>query len=175
MFLAVCVGFVVVVLALQARFVLRERALKTTSWDQLLGRVEHMDVDGLRQIADCYLDPTTEQLRIEPGVMWSTVGGLAGICRLEENARAMLDLAMYAERWHDLNGPVISELLRRDAARIRKAVRKIQFSMLTRRGLVYIGFELQEAIASYCLMRARLLGMYGECHAGLLPRLAEAV
>ena len=47
--------------------------------------------------------------------------------------------------------------------------------MITRQGLVYLGIELQEAIASYCLLRARLLGMYGECHAGLLPKLSAAI
>ena len=47
--------------------------------------------------------------------------------------------------------------------------------MLTRWGLMYLGMELQEAIASYCLLRARLLGMYPECHAGLVPKLSAAV
>ena len=87
----------------------------------------------------------------------------------------MLQLAIYAERWNDANGRVLSEIMRRDATRVQACVQKIEMAMLTRRGLVYLGMELQEAIASYCLLRARLLGMYTECHAGLLPKLSGAV
>lgn len=87
---------------------------------------------------------------------------------------AMLTLARYAERWHDMHGRIIAETMRRDAVRAQKAIRHIELALLSRRGIVYVGLELQEAVSSYCLMRARLFGMYKECQVGLLSRL-EAV
>ena len=163
------------ILTFQFRFFRRERKVVSQSWDGVLDQLERLDIEGLRTIADCYLNPIEDQLRIEPYAMWETVGGSEGLRKMLHNANVMLDLAMYAERWHDVTGRVISEMLRRDAARIRKAVRKIQIAMITRRRVYYLGFELQEAIATYWLMRGRLLGMYSDCHAGLLPRLSEAL
>ncbi len=174
-FFPVCLVFLGILLAYQLRFVGRERRIAATRWEDLLAQLERLDVRGLTEIADCYLHPTDQQLRIQPAQMWQTVGGLAGVLNLGRNSEVMLNLAMYAERWNDTNGRVLSEIMRRDAIRIRVAVRRIELSMLTHRGLVFVGLELQEAISSYCLMRARLLGMYAECHSGLLPRLQAAL
>ena len=175
LFVAVCFGMVVLFVGYPLMFAKRKQELKVLSWDELLAQLQKTNVAGLSEIADCYLHPNQEQLRIEPGMMWETVGGLQGIQKLNANCDVMLKLAIYAERWNDVNGRVISEIMRRDALRIKSAVLQIEAAMLTRKGLVYLGLELQEAISSYCLMRARLLGLYGQCHAGLLPRLESAV
>ena len=175
LFFTVCLVVLAIVLGYQIRFVKRERTIASVTWDELVGQLQRLDTAGLKEISDCYLQPGKSQLRIEPGVMWDTVGGLAGIQKLSRNSQVMLNLAMYAERWNETNGRVLSEIMRRDALRIRSSVQQIEFAMLSRHGLVYLGLELQEAIASYCLMRARLLGMYEECHSGLLPRLMEAL
>lgn len=174
-FVAVCLVMALVVVVCQFRFAKRERAIATATWDELLAQVQHLNVHSLQEIADCYLHPDQFQLRIQPGQMWDAVGGFAGVQKLGVNSYAMLSLAMYAERWNDANGRVLSEIMRRDAVRIRSAVQHIEVAMLTRHNLIYLGLELQEAISSYCLLRARLLGMYAECHAGLLPRLEAAL
>lgn len=170
-FFPVCLAIVVALGAYQVCFIRRERKIAAIRWEDLLAQLQRMDSAGLREIADCYLRPTDQQLRIEPGEMWEIVGGFAGVQSLRRNSEVMLNLAMYAERWNDANGRVLSEIMRRDAVRIRAAVQQVEWVMFTRRGLVYLGLELQEAISSYCLMRARLLGMYAECHSGLLPQL----
>ena len=175
LFFAVCIALIGLAVGAQLRFARRERALKHVSWDDLIGRLRPMNTIELQKIADCFLHPDAHQLRVEPGTMWETVGGLAGLQQLNSNVEVMLQLAIYAERWNDANGRVLSEIMRRDAVRVQACVQKIELSMLTRRGLVYLGMELQEAIASYCLLRARLLGMYTECHAGLLPKLSGVV
>lgn len=174
LFLALSFGMMTLLLIFQSSFVKREKKLKVVSWNELVLQLEPMDIAGMREIADCYLQPTQKQLRIEPGAMWETVGGVRGLGMMTNNVRVMLDLAMFAERWNDANGRVLSEIMRRDATRINAALCKIEAALLTQRGLVYLGLDLQEAISSYCLMRARLIGMYTECHIGLLPRL-EAV
>ena len=171
LFCVFCLVLVAAGVVCKLRFAEQERMPASASWDDLLARVQEIDVDGLRAVSECYLHPDEHQLRIEPGQMWKIVGGLAGLEKLRGNASVMLNLAMYAERWNDANGRVLSEIMRRDACRIQAAVRHIEMAMVTHRGLVYLGLELQEAISSYCLMRARLLGLYAGCHAGLLPRL----
>ena len=175
--LFVVVSFLLVTLiaGYHLRFAGRQHELNEVSWDELIARLHPVDINGLREIAENYLHPGIQQLRIEPGTMWETVGGLPGIQKLHGNVQVMLQLAIYAERWNDGTGRVLSELMRRDAARILSSIQQIELAMITRQGLVYLGIELQEAIASYCLLRARLLGMYGECHAGLLPKLSAAI
>ncbi len=175
LFVLFCFCLVGLLVAYYLKFIKRQQELKDVTWDELLAQLQETNVLGLREIAACYLNPDERQLRIEPGVMWETVGGLEGIEKLTENCEVMLKLATYAERWNDLNGRVISEIMRRDALRMKSSVLHIERAMLTRRGLVYLGLELQEAISSYCLMRARLLGMYRECQAGLLVRLEAAL
>ncbi len=172
----VLVLLLVALAGLQLRFVLQRRRHAKLDLDTLLARLEAVDIANLRAVADCYLQPDARQLRYEPNVMWAMVGGLPGTNRLLRNAEVMLDLALYAERWNDENGRAIAEMMRRDAMRLNKAITAVQAAVFTSCGLVRAPFHLQEAIASYCLMRARLLGLYAGCHmTGLLPSLEGAV
>ena len=97
----------------------KRRLLLSQSWGSILGRAECVDVEGIQRVAECYLNPNRNQLRIETDEMWRLLGGLEGINRLQKNADAMLDLAIYAQRWNDTEGPVIAEMIRRDALRGR--------------------------------------------------------
>jgi hypothetical protein len=159
----------------QLRFAYRRRELGKRSWQTILASVEPVDVEGLRRISDNFLKPDKEQLLLEPHEMWDIVGGLQGVARLRSNTTALLDLAVYAEAWSRMESRIIGEMIRRDAVRVRKAVWRIQLSFLLRRGVALTPFHLQEAASSYYLMRCRLLALYENTHAGLLPRLAEAV
>ena len=163
------------VVAIQVQFALRKRRLFTQSWDSILSRVEPMDFPRMREIADLFLQPGKDQLRIEPNDMWKTVGGLQGLGQMRQNAQAMLDLAIYAERWQDDNGRVVSEMMRRDAMRVKQAIRNVELSFFWQMGLVRAPFHLQEAISSYCLMRARLMALYQTAHVGLIPRIEAAL
>lgn len=175
LFLVVLLSMLFAGLGVITRLALKRRRLLMRSWDSVLASVERVDVDGIRLIAECYLLPDKHQLRIEPNEMWHLLGGLEGINRLDRNAQAMLDLAVYAQRWNDTEGAVISEMIRRDAARVRSAVWRIQFTFLLGFGFVKAPFHVQEAAATYYLMRSRLLGLYENCHVALVPRLAEAL
>lgn len=165
----------VLLLALQVRWAYRRRQLMAGSWDSILSRIEPVNSEGLRAIAECYLQPDKDQLRIEPGEMWVIVGGFHGISQLKANAAAMLDLAVFAERWDDTHGRIVSELIRRDAVRLNKAVIRLEFAYFFQFRFIRAPFHLQEAAASYYLIRSRLLNLYQNCHAGLYPRLAEAL
>ena len=175
MFLVLLVAMLVGVGGYQIQFAVRRRKLASRSWEEVLGRVEAVNIEGLHAIADCYLQPDKDQLRIEPGSMWEMVGGLEGMTRLKSNAAVMLELAVFAERWNGDQGPVISEMMRRDAVRLRSAVTRVQLVFLFQLGFLRAPFYLQEASASYYLMRSRLLGLYHNSHVGLLPRLEAAI
>ena len=164
-----------VVAIVQLRWVFARRRLMSRSWEEVLRAAEHVDFAGIRTVAQCYLQPDKDQLRVEPNEMWALLGGLDGINRMQNNAAAMLDLAVYAERWNDTEGPVIAEMIRRDAARLQSAVTRIQLTFFLGFGFVKTPFHVQEAAATYYLMRSRLLGLYANGHAGLVPQLAEAL
>ena len=160
---------------IQLRFAYYRRQLHKRDWQTVLASVKPVDVAGLRTISDNYLNPDREQLHLEPTEMWKMVGGLEGVARLRSNATAMLDLAVYAQQWNRTDGRIVSEMIRRDAVRVKRAVWQIQIAFLFQRRIAHTPFLLQEAVSSYCLMRSRLLGLYDNSHVGLLPLLAEAV
>ena len=160
---------------IQIRFVSRKRKLANETWDNVLSRVEEVNVAGLKEIADLYLRPDKDQLRIEPDEMWKTLGGLRGLQRLQSNADAMLTLAMFAEQWQSTDGRIVSEFMRRDAARLKKAILRVELSLVYRFGYVQAPFAMQEAIATYILMRGRLLGLYGVAHIGRIAALEASL
>lgn len=173
MCLMVCllVGLVVV----QLWFSARRQKLTTATWESTLSRVEEVNLAGLQEIANLYLQPDKNQLRIEPNEMWKILGGFRGLRRLQSNADAMLTLASFAERWDATDGKVVSEFMRRDASRLRKAVWQVELSLVYGFGSVRAPFAMQEAIAVYILMRLRLLGLYEVAHVARIPLLEAAL
>ena len=157
----------------------RRRKFALSSWEEILTRLEPVNFDGLRSIAENYLQPDRNQLRFETGAMWDVVGGLNGIQRLRENARVMLDLAVFAERWNGEEGAITSEMIRRDALRLKRAALRIQLAYVSAHvfhlGMVRAPFHLQEAASSYYLIRGRLLSLYQVSHIALVPRLETAL
>jgi hypothetical protein len=173
-FLVLLLAVVVPFFVIQLRFVYRRRRLLSQTWGMVLDRVEYVNFRGVKAIADRYLQPDHEQLRLSPGEMWEMVGGLVGVGRMRANAEAMLDLAVFAEQWNAGEGPVVSEMIRRDGVRLKRAVTQIQLAYLYRVGFVRTPFHVQEAAAAYYLMRSRLIGLYQNSQMTLVPRL-EAV
>ncbi len=154
------------------RFALQEsRQLKP--WADLVARIRPLNPAHIERLAESYLNPSKDQLRIEPAEMWELLGGHEGIDRMRDNAEAMLELARHVQRWNVTEGRIVTEMMRRDAVRLRKAARDIELSMLTHRYATLAPFCLQEASAAYYLMRQRLLALYENNHAGLRPQLAS--
>ncbi len=162
------------VMTYQLHFAARRRR-PARAWQELVAKLERVNLDGLQLIANCYLRPDAEQLRLEPPVMWELVGGDEGVKRLSTNATLMLELAIVAEQWNQIEGAIVAEMLRRDAIRLRRAIRHIRLGMLWSGGGVSAVFHLQEAVSSYCLMRGRLLGLYQNAHIALIPQLEAAL
>ena len=163
------------VIGFQVRFVLRRRAQQNTTWNALVARIEPLNFADLETIAKAYLEPHANQLELQPQAMWRLLGGADGLPRLRRNAEVMLDLAVFVQRWNFEDATVVAEIMRRDAARLQKAINQIEMAMLLRRHSLHIPFYIHEASAAYYLMRQRLLALYETSHAGLLPQLALAL
>ena len=66
-------------------------------------------------------------------------------------------------------------MIRRDAVRLNRALTRIELALFSQLGWLRAPFHVQEVSASYYLIRSRLLGLYENSHAGLLPRLEAAL
>ena len=172
---AALVATVIAIAIMQTRFFMRRRRLQGTSWEELLSRLQPVNLEGIAEIAESFLHPSKAQLRMEPPEMWERVGQLRGIRAVSANADAILELAMFASRWNQVEGRVVAEMIRRDGVRLKRAAAKIEFELVFGAYGVSAPFQLQEAAAAYHLMRGRLLGLYQVAHIGLYPQLLEAL
>lgn len=153
--------------------------LDRRSWQQLVSDLQRIHFEGLTIVAKDFLEPRKNQIALEPSDLWELVGGYEGLRRMRANAKIMMTLAAFAQQWNFEEGVVVAERMRRDAARLTAAVRKVEFSMLPyvvlRHRWLKVPFCIHEAASSYYLMRQRLLALYETSHAGLYPQLAEAL
>jgi hypothetical protein len=149
--------------------------LSRCTWEELLAQVKPVQADGVMTVALNHLVPTKDQLQLEPETMWNLLGGLEGLLRMRENGRILIALAAYVERWNFDEGVIIAERMRRDGIQLRRAVFRVMLETFLGRRAIRIPFYLLEAASSYYLMKQRLLALYEMNHAGLYPRLAEAL
>ena len=146
--------------------------------EELVASVEPVNVQGLQCVAREFLDPRAGQA-LEPKMIWHLIGGEEGLKRMSTNATLLLSIAAHAAEWNEEEVIISAERMRRDALRLRSALRQIRLGMLsqmiTGRHWVSVPFQLQEAASAYYLMRQRLLTLYASTHEALLPQLLQAV
>jgi hypothetical protein len=175
LYFAILLCLVLAYAANQGYFYWKRRKLLQRSWGDILASVQPVNIEGIAEIADCYLHPSSTQLRLEPTQMWEMVGKFEGLRALKENAEAMLDLALYAAQWNSVEGRIVGEMIRRDGVRLNRAIREIEVATLAQIGNKFAAFELQEVAVTYHLMRQRLLGLYQVAQLGLYAPLVEKV
>ncbi len=134
--------------------------LATLSWEDLVARLQPVSIDGVAKIAIDYLHPVKGQLAIEHHEMWSLIGGVEGLRRMQANAEVLIALAGLAQQWNFQGSAIVGERMRRDGLALRRASRKV---------------SVQEAASAYYVMRGRLLTLYQTSHAGGYPSLAIAL
>ena len=149
------------------------------SWATLIEAIQPLDTDGLECVAKDYLEPQRGQISMEPEVIWHLLGGDLGLKRMQTNADLLLTIAAHATQWNEEEGIIVAERMRRDALRLRSALRQIRLGMfsqvITGKHWVSVPFQLQEAASAYYLMRQRLLALYATSHVALLPQLAQTI
>jgi len=164
-----------------AAFQSQRKVIRLTErgWNDLLAKLEQVEFVGLQAVAKDYLDPRASQIKMEPQELWTLLGGYEGLRRMRVNADLMLALAAHAQDWNFDEATIVAERMRLDAARLRRAMWRIELGCLQyfalRRFWMRMPIQAQEAAAAYYLMRQRLLSLYASSHAGLYPRLAEAL
>ncbi len=174
LFLSVAVVCIAVLGTHQVYFLGVVQRRRSADFEGMLASVEAVNLEGIRSVADLFLSPTKNQLGIEPPVMWEMLGGLEGVTRMRTNAKAMLDLCIYAERWGQ-EGELVAHLVRTDALYLSKAVRRIEWYVWFGVGRKRSHFALLEAAGYYDLIQRRLLGLYESIHVGRLPALQESL
>lgn len=153
--------------------------LNECGWQDLLARLQQVNVEGVTTVALDYLNPQQNQTAIQPRAIWNLVGDYEGLRRMRSNADLMLALAAHARHWNFEEAAIVGERMRRDGLRLRRALLKIEagflpFSFL-RKFYVRTPFQIQEAAAAYYLMRQRLLALYAASHSGRYPSLAAVL
>jgi hypothetical protein len=156
-------------------------SLKLTrrGWHDLVERLHRLNVEELSTVARDFLEPQRVQTALEPLQIWELVGGYEGLKRMRINSELMIALAAHAQQWNFEEGVIVSERMRRDALRLRRAILQVRLGMIphiiVRRYSLRTPFYVHEATSAYYLMRQRLLALYETSHAGLYPRLAAAL
>ena len=148
---------------------------RSTSWDDLVARMEPMHARGLEIVALDNLQPKANQLQLEPEHLWGLIGGTEGLRRMRHNADLLIALAAYVQRWNFEEGIIVTERMRHDAVQLKRAVFRIRFDMMVRRSQLRAPFYIHQAASSYYLMTRRLIALYETSHAGLLPQLSQAL
>jgi hypothetical protein len=151
------------------------RRLHNSDWNDLLRKLEVVPKAAVAQVGDDYLNPGPNQIAMEPVDIWLGLGGMEGIQRMHKNARILVALAAYAERWNFTESVIVRERMRRDALQLRRAIFQITVRRLLHVGQLRIPFHLHESVAAYHLMTKRLLMLYQNSHSGLYPRLVRVL
>ena len=144
-------------------------------WNELFEKLEAVPKLAVAQVGDEYLNPPANQIATEPIDIWLGLGGMEGIQRMRRNARILVALAAYAERWNFTESVIVRERMRRDALQLRRAIFQITVRRLLHVGQSRVPFHLHESVAAYHLMTKRLLILYQNSHAGLYPRLVQVL
>ena len=151
------------------------RNLSRLSWEDLVARLEPVGSEAVTTVALEYLQPAKGQLGMEPGELWTQMGGSEGLARMRANAEILIALAAFAQRWNFHEGVIVAERMRHDGVALRRAVRGVSLGVKWGVGKARGAFYLHEAASAYYLMRQRLLALYETSHAGRYPALAAAL
>lgn len=171
-----CVALVVISVVYYRR--LRASARKT--WEELLSALVSVDRPALQTVALDAVDPfgreRTDSQAKELGreQIWTLLGGLDGVERLEKNSRVLIEIAAYLQRWHP-EATTAAEELRLEARKLEWHVERLRSAK--QNGSLELNFAMygQSAAVSYYLMREKLLKLYQGAQASLFRDLQRAI
>ena len=149
--------------------------LSRLDFDGLLGCLKPVPSSGISTVALDYLQPIKGQLQIEPAELWALIGEDEGVRRMYANAKILIALAGYAQRWNLEESVVVAERMRRDGVTLRRAALWLSMPSFLRYADPLLPFNVQELASSYFLMKNRLLALYESSHVGRYPILVAAL
>ncbi len=173
--LVIASGLIVAVVRAQ----LHKVKLSDESWKSLVGKLQKIDNDGVNAVAHDFLNPREGMFVLQPEQIWNAVGGYPGLAKMRDNAEIMIALAAFVREIDFNSSVIVGERMRRDAVLLRKCVRRLELAQARHVmfGKVNVGaiFDIQQAAASYYLMRERLFALYKISLDGMYPALSQAL
>jgi hypothetical protein len=154
---------------------LKARKLAGTNWESLVEQIQPVPFASIETVALDHLNPNGQQLHLAPDEMWKLVGGFAGLQRMRHNAKLIIQLAAYVQRWNFDESVIVAERIRHDAVLLERALFRIELQLFFSFYRLRVPFYVHQAAASYYLMTRRLLALYETNQYILYPRLAEAI
>lgn len=106
----------VALLIIAIRYVRKHRESRNTTWEALMKQIVPVDEKAIERVAldavDSSGEPKTEEHTRELGRkdIWRLLGGMEGINRIDNNARVIVEMAAYLERWHPEAADTAEEL-----------------------------------------------------------------
>lgn len=159
---------------------LRIRRARKTTWEELMRRIAPVDRQGIETIALQSIDrsgqPLSEDERRELGrqEIWTLLGGMDGIHRIESNSRVLIEIAAYLERWHPEASDTAEEL-RLEAKKLEWHVSRLRAAEQNHCLEQHFHFYGRSAAVSYYLMSTQLLTLYRRSHSALFGDLQKAL
>jgi hypothetical protein len=142
----------------------RTYRLSTFNWEQLEAKLEPVGLQGIQIAAADHSARPGIDGGTESNDLWDLLGGLAGMRRLESNARIMIALAGYMERQNNLENMILAERMRHDGAVVRKTIRSIRITCFVRTRTEILHTQMHEAAKAYDAMKKRLPALYEMSH-----------
>lgn len=175
----ICV-FLSVLLLLAGYYFVRSRRSSGTDWEELFAKLTWIDRNNIAEVALDLVDEsgkpraTEDAVTLEPGQLWSLIGGLEGLEVLERNSDVLIDLAFYVQKWYP-EAVVIAERLRLDARELKWHVARLRGAAGKGDLQVSFPFYAQRAVVRYYLMTRRVLSLYEAGNFAMLSKLQRAL
>lgn len=168
-FVAVSALLLITLIVAAVIFWKKSRRAADSTWESLLERLNNVNRGNVARVALDLIDEdganTDEGPGLDASEVWTLLGGLEGMERLEANCDVLIDLAFYVQREYP-EALIIAEDLRLKAREIQWHVSRLKGA--AERGNLESSFAdyAQRAAATYYLMTRHLLALY---EAGNLP------
>lgn len=157
------------------RYALRTRRSSQATWEEILGRLAHLDREKIAAIAlDAIDDSGRQNFMLEPDAIWSMLGGMEGMELLEKNCQVLIELATYVQRWHP-EALVVAEQLRLNAREIEWHIGRLKGATSTGNLQSAFADYAQRAVATYYLMTRHVLELYEQVSFPELAQLKQAI
>ena len=153
---------------------IRAHRLGASEWEQQVGRLKAVRVQGLRTIAAQCMDGTENGPCRHASEAIRLLGGREGLDRLESNARVLVSLASYVNVWSVEDGFAEFQEMRMNMRTLSWRIAELKMRLLCQPNGRRTYATLEIVAASYCQMVTSLLSVYSLTHVARRDRLIAA-
>jgi len=156
---------------------IRKVDLSQKTWAELIEELKPVMTEGITLAALECANMGESEPRIDPGELWTMVGGWEGLNRMHANAGLLIAVAAHAQDWNLQESEQTADRMRQDGLAVRRAAMKIKLKHACGYGERErrVAFHVQEFAAAYYRMTERLLALYETSPSRRYEQLALAV